>query len=212
MFLGHKIVVKTDHKNLTRPNSTHSSDRVLSQRLLLEEYRVELEYIQGEKNVVADALLRLPTAELFLLNEEDDFPLNLVLIAEHQLEEEKLQQVLTSQWPGFKKIVRENVALYMHSQHETIYVPAPLCASLLQWYHLTLQHPGIKHMQATLKENFYWPGVDAAVETLVQKCNTCQKCKLAAVKKYGKILLPASSKLTPWEEVHVDLIGPWDVR
>jgi hypothetical protein len=55
-----------------------------------------LEYIQGEKNVVADALLRLPTAELFLLNEEDDFPLNLVLIAEHPLEDEKLQQALTS--------------------------------------------------------------------------------------------------------------------
>jgi hypothetical protein len=24
--------------------------------------------------------------------------------------------------------------------------------------------------------------------------------------------LPASSKAAPWEEVHVNLIGPWDVR
>ena len=31
-------------------------------------------------------------------------------------------------------------------------------------------------------------------------------------KKYGKIPLPANNKLTPWEEIHVDLIGPWDVR
>jgi len=37
-------------------------------------------------------LSRLPTAELFLLNEEDDFPLNLALIAEQQLGDKKLQQ------------------------------------------------------------------------------------------------------------------------
>jgi hypothetical protein len=31
-------------------------------------------------------------------------------------------------------------------------------------------------------------------------------------KKYGTIPLPSSNSLTPWEEVHVDLIGPWDVQ
>jgi hypothetical protein len=31
-------------------------------------------------------------------------------------------------------------------------------------------------------------------------------------KKNWKIPLPANSKLTPWEERHVDLIRPWDVR
>jgi hypothetical protein len=67
-------------------------------------------------------------------------------------------------------------------------------------------------MQATLKESFYWPGVDAAVESLVCTCEACQKCKLTAVKKYGKIPLTTNANLAPWEEVHVDLIGPWDVR
>jgi len=85
MLLGHKIIVRTDHKNLTHPNSTHSSDRVLRQRLLLEDYGVDIEYIQGVKNVVADALSCLPTEELFTLNTEDEFPLNLSLIAEQQL-------------------------------------------------------------------------------------------------------------------------------
>jgi hypothetical protein len=35
-------------------------------------------------------------------------------------------------------------------------------------------------MQATLKENFYWSVIDAAVESLVHTCATCQKCKLTA--------------------------------
>jgi hypothetical protein len=211
MLLGQDIIVKTERKNLTHPNSTHTSDRVLRQRLLLEEYGMELQYIQGERNVVADVLLPLPTAKLFLLSEEEDFPLNLVLIVQHQLDDKKLQQALTSHQPGFKKIVRKVVELYVHSHQETIYVPASLRASLLQWYHLTLQHPSVQCMQATLRENFYWPGVDAAVEKIVRMCAICQKGKLTAVKKYGKIPLPASPHLTPWEEVHIDLISPWDV-
>jgi hypothetical protein len=67
-------------------------------------------------------------------------------------------------------------------------------------------------MQATVKENLYWPGVDTAVEAFVRKCETRQKCKITAVKKYGKLPLPANTNLVPWEEVHVDLIGPWGVQ
>ncbi len=174
MLLGHHIIVRTDHKNLTHPTSTHTSDRVLRQRLLLEEYGVEIEYIQGEKNVVADALSRLPTEEIFLFDEDNDFPLNLSLIAEQQLADTSLTTALAAPQPVYTKTVRENVELYVHAKQTAIYVPVSLRASLLQWYHLTLQHPGVKRMQATLKENFYWPGVDAAVKKIVKNCDTCQ--------------------------------------
>ena len=81
MLYGHAIIVKTDHKNLTHQVSTHASDRILRQRLLLEEYGVDLQYIEGEKNIVADALSRLPTEELFVFEEENEFPLKLEVIA-----------------------------------------------------------------------------------------------------------------------------------
>jgi hypothetical protein len=67
-------------------------------------------------------------------------------------------------------------------------------------------------MQATMKESFYWPGIDAAIDAVVRACEVCQKCKITEVKKYGKILLPTHRTLAPWEELHVDLIGPWEVR
>jgi len=41
MLFGHRMVVKTDHKNLTHQLSTHSCNRVLCQCLLLEEYGVK---------------------------------------------------------------------------------------------------------------------------------------------------------------------------
>ena len=62
ILLGHNIKVYTDHKNLTYSNLDYASDRVLRQRLTIEEYGAEVIYIKGENNVVADALSRLPTS------------------------------------------------------------------------------------------------------------------------------------------------------
>jgi hypothetical protein len=85
MLLGHEIVVHTDHKNLTHPTSMHTFDRVLRQRLLLKEYGVNIHYIKGEKNTVADVLSRLPTIELFQFEEDNAFPLNLPVLMSQQL-------------------------------------------------------------------------------------------------------------------------------
>ena len=46
---GHRITAHTDHKNLTYDNSDYSSDRILRQRLVIEEYGTEIKYIPGIK-------------------------------------------------------------------------------------------------------------------------------------------------------------------
>jgi hypothetical protein len=194
----------------------------------LEEYGVDLQHIPGEANVVADALSRmstaetkvsdlvgllsrLPTEELFTFDEDDNFPLNLEIIAAAQTADEHLTAALHTPTPKYVSSTRDGVLLYTHRASNCIYIPASLRTSIMQWYHTTLQHPGIKRMQATIKENLYWPGLDAAVEKLVQACPVCQQYKITAVKRYGKIPLPTSDTLLPWEEVHVDMIGPWPV-
>jgi hypothetical protein len=179
----------------------------------LEDYRAELQYIEGEKNVVADALSRLPTEEIFTFTEEDtEFPLNLATLARKQQSDTYLQAALQRDPSNYVATQQEGNKIYVLKSTKTIYVPLSLRAAILQWYHTSLQHPGIKRMQYTVKESFYWPGIDAAIDTLVRACATCQQCKITAVKKYGKIPLPTHHKLAPWEQVHVDLIGPWDVK
>ena len=54
ILLGHKILVYTDHKNLTYTN--FNTDHVMRWRLILEEYGPELIYTRGSTNIiVADA-------------------------------------------------------------------------------------------------------------------------------------------------------------
>jgi hypothetical protein len=93
MLLCHKITVKIDHKKLTHPTSTHSSDSVLCQRLLLEEYGVKLEYIPRHNIIVADALLSLLTQELFLFENEDEFPLIMEVLAKQQQTDKQLESL-----------------------------------------------------------------------------------------------------------------------
>jgi hypothetical protein len=57
ILLGHRIIVHTDHKNLTY--ETFNTERVMRWRLIIEEFGPELKYIKGERNIVADALSRL---------------------------------------------------------------------------------------------------------------------------------------------------------
>ena len=63
MLLGAKIVVKTDHKNLTHKLSSFTTQRVMCWRLLLEEFGPIFEYKKGVENVIADALSRVPTLD-----------------------------------------------------------------------------------------------------------------------------------------------------
>ena len=58
ILLGHCITVYTDHKNLTFENFTTA--RVLSWRLMLEEYGPEIKYIKEPDNDAADPLSGLP--------------------------------------------------------------------------------------------------------------------------------------------------------
>ena len=56
ILFGQIITVYTDHKNLTY--TTQNSERVMRWRLLIEEYNPKLVYLEGNKNIVADALSR----------------------------------------------------------------------------------------------------------------------------------------------------------
>jgi hypothetical protein len=131
MLFGYKILIKTDHKNLTHQHSAHASDRVLCQRLLLEEYGTELQYIEGEQNVVADALSRLPTEEIFTFDEADatDFPLNLATLTKKQQTDDYLQLAL-QQHPSNYVAKKGKVTQCMSTRRSRQFMSLPLYVPL----------------------------------------------------------------------------------
>ena len=56
---GYKIIVWTDQIALCSHKACHDSQRVMHQRLLLEEYGADIHRIEGTRNVVAETLSRL---------------------------------------------------------------------------------------------------------------------------------------------------------
>ena len=58
---GHKIKLVTDHRPLQYIfENTESKSKLVRWALRLQTYDLEISYIKGKENVVADALSRLP--------------------------------------------------------------------------------------------------------------------------------------------------------
>jgi hypothetical protein len=100
MLLGHKLKIYTDLKNIINLTTVSKSPRIQRWKWTIEEFGPDLEYINGPRNVVADALSRLDTEishstlnsdtipELFKNSNDEslniDYPLNTAVVAKHQ--------------------------------------------------------------------------------------------------------------------------------
>eukprot|EP00804_Cyclotella_cryptica_P015823 CCRYP_006328-RE/>CCRYP_006328-RE protein AED:0.09 eAED:0.09 QI:0/-1/0/1/-1/1/1/0/883 len=89
-----------------------------------------------------------------------------------------------------------------------IAVPESMIPDTVQWFHQVMGHPDDRRLRDTLSQRYHHPKVRYHVDRL--KCRDCQKYKLAG-RGYG--LLPKREvRIAPWEEVAIDLIGPWKVK
>ncbi len=78
----------------------------------------------------------------------------------------------------------------------------------VKWFHQVMGHHGEKRLSELLKQRYHHPSLRRHVEQL--KCTDCQKYKIPG-RGYG--LLPEREvRVAPWEEVTIDIIGPWEVK
>ena len=224
---GRKVTVWTDHKNLISKTADFGSDRVLRQRLILEEYGVKIEYLKGETNQAADAVSRIPCNsetvedyhELFaqrrVFQDTQEFPLGMELLAEKQRKCQQLQKALSKRDGLFIKKTVGEVEIFLiqtKNKEQKIYVPVESRAELLEWYHENLIHPGIDKMANTIGIRFAWPGMTKDIKNYVNTCTICQMYKKVGGRKYGKIPFTDDKGCEPWSKVQTDLIGPWTVK
>ena len=226
ILLGQRIIVYTDHLNLTCKQYT--IERVIRWRLLIEEYGPELRYIKGAKNVIADILSRLPLLDEIPPTEtsleywqcfaqpaddvndlpDDAMPVTFKLIYNEQRKDARLLLLVKTVKSYHKNTFRGGEDKYsLICYNGKIVIPEPLQKHIVTWYHHTLCHPGMTRTEETIRQHFYWKGLRTDVASTLGRCSVCQLYKADQV-KYGH-LPPKVAEDTPWERLCVDLIGPW---
>ncbi len=190
ILLGQRIIVHTDHLNL--PYDKLASNRLIRWRMLIEEFGPQFKHVEGHNNVVADTLSRIEiehrdrdemetgdeAIQLSYMNTDEavaeEFPMNPKLIRrEQQTDEELRKKMADDQNQRFAMKTVEGVEL-VHMNGK-IYVPLSLRERIISWYHQFLVHPGRTRMEATIRQNFTWPGLTPQVDNC---CKTCHECQL----------------------------------
>ena len=91
-----------------------------------------------------------------------------------------------------------------------ICIPSGLLLETVQFFHKALGHAGEVRVYDSIRMRFHHPRSKTTVKNICRSCITCRKHKLQGP-GYGEL---AARQVTarPWEEVHIDLIGPWTIQ
>nr|XP_056721023.1 uncharacterized protein K02A2.6-like [Euleptes europaea] len=230
---GRPFSIITDHKPLLglfvpdRQTPQILSPRMLRWSIFLNAYDFRLLHRPGSSIANADALSRLPLKDsdpdpspaynVMLLETLPEPPLHASDIAAHTAKDRTLARVLNwvgKGWPAARP--EGEFKPFFTRQHELslnkgcllwgnrVVVPAKLRTKVLDALHAC--HPGIVRMKALARSYVWWPGIDAAVEEWVSRCQPCQESR---PEKPRAPTHHWESTHKPWSRLHIDFAGPF---
>lgn len=220
---GAKFTIRTDHKSLefikTQP---FLSARQSRWKDVIANFDFDIEYVEGDKNVVADGLSRRPDHQrtsTATVSPSTPSAVNAVMTVSAATIEPLITQIrrCNSGDPYYASAIRRvnqhdsdfrlegDLLLYK----QRLYVPADaaLRTRILRECHDTplSGHAGTDKTIEQVKRRFYWPGMDADTAAYVSSCDACQRNKPSQQKQLGTMKpLPIPSR--PWQCVSLDLI------
>ena len=228
---GYTATVQTDHKPLVsvwKKSIVCNSPRLQRLLLRLSQYDVNIEYLKGKDNVIADALSRVsPQPAPKEGEDEEDF------IPVHMLTEEipfdstrigdfrnataedttsgLLMHVVANGWPEVKKDCHPFLLDYWTHREEIsaengllfkghrLIVPEKLRDRVLQTIHEG--HFGFEKMQLRAREAVFWPGITS---DLLHTAQSCEACQTFSRSQQRETLLPHEVPQGPWEKLGID--------
>lgn len=214
---GRKITtVETDHQSLrytmTQPTLSRRQARWSE---LLAEYNLDIRYLPGHRNFVADALSRRPDLKANVLESETaESDTILVSMIEPNTEfYDRIRQGYAEIDDGYNldECYELDNGLWWLLQDNRRVLCLPSIDSIVQEiireHHDTPYggHLGIAKTKESIKRNFYWPLMDDHIADYVRSCDICQRTKSVNQKPAG-LLQPLQLPEHPWEQISMDLI------
>ena len=142
------------------------------------------------------------------------YPIDYQRIYQHQRQDQELIQLYQHNSNYKLYSITDSLQLIAYQSNSTrppqIVIPTTLLQTFVIWYHLLLNHPGATRLFQTIHSNFYHPNLYNITTYITQRCDACQMFKNYS-RGYGH-LPPKQITMQPWNNVAVDLIGPWSIN
>ena len=164
-----------------------------------------------DNKMMFDCFLNLPTQK------QMRYPLDLRWLQENQFEDQDLNNMKQKHPGNFPANTIDGVPLlcYRHDHLDEnpsnwkICIPSGMLQDMVMFFHKVLGHAGEVRVYDSIRARFHHPKLKAMVEEVRKSCQVCRQHKLQGP-GYGE-LSARQVTIAPWEEVHIDLIGPWKV-
>lgn len=224
---GAEIIIETDHQALRWLMQLKSpTGRLARWALQLQPYNLQIRYITGRSNVVADSLSRPPCNEesVGICTKAVDYPgRNPKEIREAQLSDNDLSKIINffesnnpnevlDYWTNKGYIMNDGV-LYRYvpeseSDEAQLLVPSSEKLKIIEAFHdsAIAGHPGIERTFKKIVKHFYWQGMRKQIKKYIKGCEHCQKYKCSNQKPRGLLQTTVSNKR--FEVIAFDLFGP----
>ena len=196
---GRNVTLFSDHKPLSQALKKKTSMKSdIQQRYLsiITEYVVDVSYIRGEDNIVADCLSR-PVCVVTI------DPCDLPAISESQKTDEELEKY-KSQLKTYE-IQASSIWCDLSTFTPRPYIPEPLCRRIFDMFH-NISHPGPTLTTKIIKSRYFWPDIDRSIRTWAKDCLQCQQHEISRHTKTETT--PFSLPSGRFETVLIDIIGP----
>ena len=214
-LMGNRVQVLTDNASLTwLMTQKQLSNRQARWLQLIQTYDLDIKYIKGSINLVADALSRrFVESNTFTVNNndfkqtikqqliKDSYFKDIVECINGMCKDDKIKS--SSKW-----FIMKDGLLYLNDKKDLrICIPRSMVVQILHEVHdsPTGGHPGIERTYLTLKQYYFWPKMHHMIKQYITGCESCQLNKVSNMKPQG-LFNPIEIPTQRWQVISMDFI------